>query len=426
MGQMWLIISFATYAPFLFLFWYVKKERSAVKHLNLSLWFSFCMPLFAFTYLLAFWRIIDAPQTILIYQFLTMATKGLYASILMDIHKEALLLAQDELDEERRANDSRRSFLKYLFHEVRTPLNSLSIGIEILNRCDKLDAVERESLLMMAGASEFMAGTLNDVLSMQKIEEGKMELEFRPFSLSDAVQSVFFTFKGAAIAKNLRMVKVIADDVPERAMGDKFKIEHVVGNLLSNSIKFSPNGGTITVSVTVVDNSMLPPRIPDKSTPIRRSNLSNSLQIYLEESDPVDVKAVMVSVRDEGPGIPKELQTKLFGNFVQIRAGDLQNGGGSGLGLSLCKQITQLHGGLVGLESEEGQGSLFYIILPLQIPLEKQHSPLSVIIAPPPTEESDESIELNVMTPLMSNYRKTYESLTLNVLIVDGDQISLF
>jgi hypothetical protein len=60
------------------------------------------------------------------------------------------------------------------------------------------------------------------------------------------------------------------------------------------SIKFSPNGGTITVSVTVVDNSMLPPRIPDKSTPIRRSNLSNSVQIYLEESDPVDVKAVMV------------------------------------------------------------------------------------------------------------------------------------
>mmetsp|Transcript_3773 Transcript_3773/g.5315 ORF Transcript_3773/g.5315 Transcript_3773/m.5315 type:complete len:648 (+) Transcript_3773:74-2017(+) len=428
MGQMWLIISFIFYTPFFFLYWYVKydnhkmednNKRKPANHHDLSLWFSFCMPLFPATYLLAFWRIIDVPQTILVYQFLSMTTKGLYASILMDIHKEALLFAQEELHEERRTNDSRRSFLKYLFHEVRTPLNSLSIGIEILNRSDKLDVIERESLLMMAGASEFMAGTLNDVLSMQKIEEGKMELEFRPFSLSDTVTRVLSTFKGATIAKSLNMVKSIAADVPPRALGDKFKIEHVVGNLLSNSIKFSPHGGTITVSVTVPDDST---SIPEKFSRDKRNSRGSGVQIFTEESEILEIKTVMISVRDEGPGIPKELQGKLFGNFVQIRAGELQNGGGSGLGLSLCKQITQLHGGSVGLESEEGQGSLFYIILPLQVPSEESRlsSPLSVIIPAQPIEDTFESIELSVVTPMLTEHRKTlHDSVNLTVLIVD-------
>jgi len=368
------------------------------------------MPLFPLTYFLSFWQLIGVPHTILLYQFLSMSTKGIFATILIDIHKDALLVAYGELNEERRANDSRRAFLKYLFHEVRTPLNSLSIGIEILNRSSTLDEVERESLLMMSSASEFMAGTLNDVLSMQKIEEGKMELEFRPFSLEEVIHSIFSTYRGAAFAKKLHLVKKMESNVPERTLGDKFKIEHVVGNLLSNAIKFSPPGGTITVSATIVDDAL---------DDIHRGYIQTNN--FHPELNSVKVK---LSVRDEGPGIPKEHQAKLFGSFVQIRAGDLQNGGGSGLGLSLCKQITELHGGSVGFESVEGRGSEFFVILPLQVKESSSHSrnPLSVFISPP--EECQDNFELNVVTPMTADIRDPNESAhqpKLHVLIVDGD-----
>eukprot|EP00597_Dinobryon_sp_UTEXLB2267_P008067 CAMPEP_0170084854 /NCGR_PEP_ID=MMETSP0019_2-20121128/19914_1 /TAXON_ID=98059 /ORGANISM="Dinobryon sp., Strain UTEXLB2267" /LENGTH=692 /DNA_ID=CAMNT_0010301085 /DNA_START=328 /DNA_END=2406 /DNA_ORIENTATION=- len=394
MGIFWMSFSCATYFPFLFLPIYVHHEemknsgdedeniieieepRRQMQRHNLALWFTFCMPLFAVIYILAYFGFFSPEITVLLFQFFSMATKGLYAAVLLDIHKDALILAEFALSQERRANESRRAFLKYLFHEVRSPLNSLSIGIEILDRCDKLESEERDSLLMMRGASEYMAGTLNDVLSMQKIEEGKLELDLRPFSIEEVVYAVFATFKGSAIAKGLQLHYMIASEIPAKLIGDRFRLEHVVGNFLSNAIKFSPQGGRITVEVSV-PSKFLVAAVDEKQRSQNNMNISrNSLLwtgVFIKNSYAVtecheesseEWKNIMLSVSDEGPGIPQEYQGKLFGNFVQIRPGELQNGQGSGLGLSLCKQIVLLHGGKVGVESEEGKGSKFYFIIP--------------------------------------------------------------
>ena len=105
---------------------------------------------------------------------------------------------------------------------------------------------------MMRSASEFMASTLNDVLSMQKIEEGKMEVDMRSFILSDAVSSVLNTFRGAAVRKGVQLLLTVQKEVPFRVLGDRFKLEHSIPNLVSNAIKFSPREGTVRVLVSAV------------------------------------------------------------------------------------------------------------------------------------------------------------------------------
>ena len=350
LGQVVLTISIICYSPFFFLPIFLRSDNEETfgsdssykrKRYILTMTFVLGMPIFGLVYLLAAARVINAPQTVIMFQMLSLVVKALYAAVLMDLYQGALIAAQQALAEERLANDSRRSFLKYLFHEVRSPLNSLTMGIEILERnSSNLGEEANESLVMMRGASEFMASTLNDVLSMQKIEEGKLDLEMMPFSLLDAVTKVFSTFRGAAISKALRFRPNIASDVPVRLLGDRFRIEHVIANLLSNAVKFSPHGGVVTVSG------------------VKTEEYSRNGKEFA---------VITVSVKDEGPGISQEDQEKLFGEFVQINAASLQQGGGSGLGLSICKQILTLHHGTIGVRSELGQGCLFYFSIPFEV-----------------------------------------------------------
>eukprot|EP01035_Chromulina_nebulosa_P069649 gene69649-biopygen48317 len=167
----------------------------------------------------------------------------LFVASLADAHAHALLnkLRELEIDrrdnlhdleKERQANESRRAFLKYLFHEVRTPLNSLSMGIELLKTRDVLEVVDKEMITTMAGAADFMTETLNNILSMQKIEEGKMELTFAPFSIENSVKKIFSAQSGSMVAKNLKIDMNIAADVPALLVGDVYRVEHVISNLL--------------------------------------------------------------------------------------------------------------------------------------------------------------------------------------------------
>ena len=300
------------------------------------------LPIFTIIYFFALIGWMGPPETICVFQLLSVATKGFFAYFVLGSHLGMVDPATRALIEEKRANEARRQFLRYIFHEVRTPLNSLTMGIDILERSDNLDEFELESLLMMRDASTFMSETLNDVLSMQKIEEGKLELELAPFSIRECVSKVYSTFRGSLITKDVTFKRLISDNVPTQMYGDRFRIEHLLANLLSNAIKFSPKHGNITVSVTAES-------IPGEPDMVR----------------------VTVSVTDEGPGISEEDQKKLFSSFMQIKVNELQQGQGSGVGLALCKQIVMLHGGTIGVKSSAGAGSTFFFSIPFKL-LEKQ------------------------------------------------------
>lgn len=323
-----------------------RLSGNLAKKTNLIIVHACIIPLFPLWYMIVVFGMFDKAATIAVFQVLTFFSKAIFAVVATDTHVQLLSPAMRALIEERRANEARRAFLRYIFHEVRTPLNSLTMGIEIFERSDHLDDSELDALIMMKDASSFMAETLNDVLSMQKIEEGKLELELNPFSLQLTISKVFSTFKGVLRSKNMEAVLVMQSNFPESIIGDRFRVEHVISNLLSNAIKFSP------------------------------ANVKIKIVVSFKTQDTVDTTRVFVDVTvsciDEGPGISKTDQDKLFTNFMQIQPGTLQNGQGTGIGLSLCKQIVTLHGGVIACRSSRGHGSEFYFTIPFEVCFERE------------------------------------------------------
>jgi signal transduction histidine kinase len=142
----------------------------------------------------------------------------------------------------------------------------------------------------MKEAAYFMRDTLNYVLSMQKIEEGKLELEMVPFSMPSVISKVVATFQGGVTSKKISLDIDISPFYPKNPIvGDKHRIEHVISNLLSNAIKFSPHGSKIRIAVTCVANASTSTLLP-----------------------------ITVEVTDQGCGIEEQDQAKLFNNFVQV------------------------------------------------------------------------------------------------------------
>ena len=418
MGVFWLTVSCVTYLPLLYLPWHagsipststvytlidgcnsqlqtVRQASNYKKRFDLSIVLTIVFPLYTVNYLVALFGGINAAQTIAIYQVLSVLTKGLFTAVTMDMHLDSLVQSRRAALEanDRRTNEARRAFLKYIFHEVRSPLNSLSIGIEVLERSRNLDEMDIESLEMMRNASEFMSDTLNDVLSMQKIEEGKLELDLSPFCISDAISKVFSTFRGAVTAKQIELLKIVDPLVPMRIVGDRYRIEHVIANLLSNAIKFSSIHTAIQVSATLI-----------QSQPGSEMMLGSTATIR-------------IAVKDEGPGISKENQKKLFGNFVQIRPGQLQEGKGSGLGLSLCKQLVHLHGGNIGVVSEEGQGSEFFFVIPFKVHFDV--ASISNISNFGFDAEDDKNVNAQEVS-IVENFISSHHNKPFGVLVVDG------
>eukprot|EP01041_Mallomonas_annulata_P000687 gene687-1316_t len=277
-GVFWFLVSASMYLPMLYLPFYltrnsfispeglnneytsapIDEDNAALEDITdaylymkryyLAMLLTIILPMYTFSYILAWAGVIDGASIIAIYQVLSGTTKGLFAALCMDAHIDALMEAERAV--ERRANVARRAFLKYIFHEVRTPLNSLTMGIEILQMSENLEEEDMESLIMMKGASEFMSDTLNDVLSMQKIEEGKLELDLSPFSIKDAISKVILSLRGASTMNSITFHTYIGDYVPVKVLGDRYRIEHVISNLLSNAIKFSSYGKCIRIVVS--------------------------------------------------------------------------------------------------------------------------------------------------------------------------------
>ena len=376
LGVFWIVMSCISYLPCLYLPFHVSyraqdfndleagveshKLKRNRQRFHLAMWLTICFPLFPITYLLAALSVIGQGDTIGVYLILSVLMKALFTAIAMDAHSDALTAAQKSLIDERNANEARRvyhlmeekvasearqAFLKYIFHEVRTPLNSLTMGLEILRQGERLSASDLEIVSEMKGASDFMTRTLNDLTSLQKIEDGKLELELSPFSMNDSISKVLSTFLGTITAKHIRVEKKISLDVPNRVIGDRYRVEHVFSNLLSNALKFSPDNSCIEITVEGL-------------------NCHSSIR---ERDGSVAMVNIVVSIKDEGCGISPANKRRLFDSFVQIRPDQLQHGQGSGLGLSLCKQIVALHGGTIGVESTEGQGSTFSFCIPFAV-----------------------------------------------------------
>ena len=243
-------------------------------------------------------------------------------------------LSQQLIKDLREIDQLKSQFLANMSHELRTPLNSI-IGFSrvIIKGIDgPITEMQMQDLTAIYNSGQHLLGLINDILDLARIEAGKMELNFEEVHLSEMVTSVMSTAKGLVKEKPIHLVPKVPADMPT-VRGDTMRVRQVLINLLSNASKFTDEG-TITVETQV------------------QKGTNGKLE-------------ALISVIDTGPGITPEGQEKLFKAFSQVDGSATRKSGGSGLGLSICANLVQLHGGHIGVHSEEGKGSTFWFTLPL-------------------------------------------------------------
>jgi signal transduction histidine kinase/DNA-binding response OmpR family regulator len=254
---------------------------------------------------------------------------------------EANLRAQE-------ANRAKSQFLANMSHELRTPLNSIIGFSEIL--AEKLDGrIEPrydKFLHNILGSGRHLLALINDILDLSKIEAGKMELFFEPLSVGDLVRGVESVMHGVAARRRIELATHVDADLPP-IIADPPRLKQVLYNLLSNAVKFSPEGGTVSIRAT---------------------------RLAAPES-PLGVDSVALEVEDRGIGIRREDQQLIFDEFRQVDGQTTRNMGGTGLGLALVKRFVEMHGGRVEVHSEEGHGSRFRVVLPLDASLASGRRP---------------------------------------------------
>lgn len=243
-------------------------------------------------------------------------------------------LAQKAVNEMRELDRIKSQFLANMSHELRTPLNSI-IGFSrvILKGIDgPINEQQHQDLSAIYNSGGHLLNLINDVLDLSKIEAGKMELAIEELNIADTINSVLSTAAGLIKDKPVRLEKELSPNIPP-VRADAMRIRQVLINLMANAAKFTEEG-TITVEAG-----------PHTSS--------------------TGVQEVLVSVRDTGPGISAEDQTKLFQQFSQVDSSPTRKSGGTGLGLSISQRLIELHNGRIGVHSVVGEGSTFYFTIPV-------------------------------------------------------------
>ena len=241
------------------------------------------------------------------------------------------------------ASRAKSAFLANTSHEIRTPLTGV-LGLARLARQPGLDATRRQQYLdQIVDSADVLAATLSDVLDVAKIEAGKLVLETAPFDLLALLRSLQLGFAALAEQAGLRLAVQIDPAVPTWVLGDALRVRQILANFLHNALKFTASGSVRLVVLAPPD----PHDARGQASPASHAD------------------TVRMEVHDTGPGIDPATQARLFEPFTQADTSTTRRYGGSGLGLSICRELAQLMGGTVGLRSQAGVGSCFHAELPL-------------------------------------------------------------
>jgi signal transduction histidine kinase/CheY-like chemotaxis protein len=241
--------------------------------------------------------------------------------------KTATDRAMDLAHQAEEASRTKSQFLANMSHEIRTPMNGV-IGMAELLLTTGLDSRQRHYVETVHHSAESLLEIINDILDFSKIEAGKLELENIDFNIRHEIEELCELLAGRAQHKGLEMICQIMEGVRPMLRGDPGRLRQVLVNLLSNAIKFTEVGEV-------------------------------TLRINLQKQDE-DGMLLRFEVKDSGIGIPPGAQARIFEKFIQADGSTTRKFGGTGLGLAISKQLVEMMGGAIGVESEPGQGSLFW------------------------------------------------------------------
>ena len=246
------------------------------------------------------------------------------------------------------ANVSKSEFLANMSHEFRTPLNAIIGFTEIVldQHFGKINETQKEYLTYVLQSSRHLLSLINDILDLSKVEAGKLELSLWEVSLEDILSSSLVMVKEKAGSHRIR-ISLTTENLPETLEADERKLKQIFYNLLANALKFTPDNGRIDIHAAMVTAETV-----QQATPFAVSV--------------TDKEYILISIHDNGIGIDPEMLGKIFAPFEQADSSTTRKYQGTGLGLSLTKQLVELHDGFIWAESRgEDEGSTFWVALPV-------------------------------------------------------------
>ncbi|MFH0984415.1 MAG: response regulator [Candidatus Omnitrophota bacterium] len=264
-----------------------------------------------------------------------------YDGILSDItdRKQAEILLIESIEKAARAHKAKDQFLSNMSHEIRTPLNAI-IGFSDLLKSTSLDPVQKGYVETLRDGGETLLSLLTDVLDFSRMASGEVRPGKIHFDLERLIEGVLKAHMRKLSRKDLKIFCSMDEKVPHGFRGDPARIRQVLMHLLSNAIKFTEKG---EIEVRV------------------------SLDGKMENRDPVNEAMIRIAVRDTGIGLSREKYEAVFRAFEQADVSTTRKYGGAGLGLSISRELVKLMGGTIEVQSEPGQGSVFSVLLPLEV-----------------------------------------------------------
>lgn len=231
------------------------------------------------------------------------------------------------------ASEMKSRFLANISHEMRTPMNGVMGFLQLL-KGTHLDNEQLEIVKEAVLASRVMMNVINDILDISKIESRKVVMEKRQLELPALVERVINFYKKMALEKKVQVESIVKPNVPSKLIGDPVRIKQIISNLLGNAVKFTSQG---------------------------------SITCWVELIETINGKAkIQVEVRDTGIGIKSEVAKKLFNPFIQEDLTSTREYGGMGLGLAISKELVEMMGGEIWVESKPGEGSSFFFTIMLE------------------------------------------------------------
>ena len=314
-----------------------------------------------------------------------------YLGIAHDVRqqKEYERSLRDAVHKARRANQAKTHFLANMSHEIRTPMNAV-IGLSYLLERTELTSEQGGLLGKIKVASKSLLLLINDILDLSKLEASELRIERAPFNLGHLLRDMSELVSVQSEAKGIRFHLDLASQVPEALVGDSTRVHQVLLNLLTNAIKFTDPSGSVKLAVTRVGGSSA-------------------------------ISRLRFSVLDSGIGMTEAQIGRLFTPFAQADASTTRRFGGTGLGLSIVKQLVQLMGGELGVSSEPGQGSEFWV------ELDFAQGDLEALPAPEPDDRMApvNSMGLAGVRVLVADDSEINLEVARRVLELEGAQVSL-